>query len=206
MRRFILSRRTLLVGLSSLVAGALIPATPAQARKGGNTPSTLTPREQADLLFMREEEKLARDVYLTLHDLWGHQTFANIALSEQRHMDAVLNLLLKYGLDDPAAGTMIGEFTNRDLQSLYDELIAKGRLSAFDALQVGGIIEETDVQDLVDAIATARLPDIDRVYGNLLNGSYNHLRAFATSIEAMTGVPYEAQVIAQADVDAILAS
>ena len=34
--------------------------------------------------------------------------------------------------------------------------------------------------------------DLDRVYGNLMAGSENHLRAFAGLIENLTGVPYEA--------------
>ena len=42
---------------------------------------------------MREEEKLARDVYLTLYDIWGTPAFNNIASSEQTHMDAVLMLI-----------------------------------------------------------------------------------------------------------------
>ncbi len=62
----------------------------------------LTAAEEEGLLFMREEEKLARDVYLVLFDKWGLRVFENIAESEQRHMDAVLYLLGKYGLDDPA--------------------------------------------------------------------------------------------------------
>ena len=81
------------------------------------------------MLFMREEEKLARDVYLTLYDAWGLTPFASIAVSEQSHMNAML-LLLKYRLPDPAAGKPIGEFTDPDLQALYDTLIARGLGSA----------------------------------------------------------------------------
>jgi len=199
------SRRHFLFGATAVVTAGLIPVTSALARKSAST-AVLNPREVDDLLFMREEEKLARDVYLTLHELWGHQTFANIALSEQRHMDAVLGLLDTYGLPDPAAGKAVGQFENSELQQLHDALIETGRQSVLEALKVGGIIEETDARDLVEAIDTARFPDIDRVYQNLLNGSYNHLRAFASSIEAMTGEAYEAQVISQEEVDAILAS
>jgi len=38
------------------------------------------------LRFMREEEKLARDVYLKLFDTWKLTVFSRIARSEQRHL------------------------------------------------------------------------------------------------------------------------
>ena len=168
--------------------------------------SSLSQAEKTDLLFMREEEKLARDVYLTLYDTWGMAVFSNIASSEQSHMDALLKLLRAYRLPDPAAGNAIGEFSNSNLQSLYDTLMDKGRLSAVDAVQVGGIIEETDMRDLVDAIERSDNADIDATYENLLCGSRNHLRAFARNLESMTSLPYTALVISQDEVDAILAS
>jgi hypothetical protein len=155
---------------------------------------------------MREEEKLARDVYLTLFDVWGTPVFASISTSEQQHMDAILSLLTLYKLPDPTTGKLVGEFVNTSLQALYDTLIARGRQSALDALLVGGVIEETDIRDLNQAIATSRLSNIDKVYTNLLNGTYNHLRAFASNIQALTGQPYVAQVIYQETVDSILGS
>ncbi|MDP2820076.1 MAG: DUF2202 domain-containing protein [Polaromonas sp.] len=169
-----------------------------------SAPATLSPQETTDLLFMREEEKMARDVYLTLNEAWGLAPFANIAASEQRHMDAMLKLLRTYRLADPAAGNLVGEFTNPNLQTPYLMLMNKGRLSALDALQVGGIIEETDIRDLVTASQRTTHGDIDATYDKLLCASRNHLRAFARSLEAMTGQPYAAQVATQAEVDVIL--
>lgn len=168
--------------------------------------SSLSAVEKTDLLFMREEEKLARDVYLTLYESWKLTVFSNIASSEQSHMDALLKLLRTYRLPDPAAGNEIGEFSNPALQSLYNTLIAKGATSALDALQVGGIIEETDMHDLVEAIEHSDNADIDATYESLLCGSRNHLRAFAGSLTSMTGQPYTAQVITQDEVDLILGS
>ena len=166
----------------------------------------LSDDEQADLLYMREEEKLARDTYLTFYDLWDLTIFSNIASSEQMHMNAILKLLKKYNLPDPAADTEIGEFTNATLQSLYNTLIALGETSGLDALKVGGIIEETDMRDIQAAIERSQQRDIDTVYETLLCGSRNHLRSFAQSIVALTGVPYEAQVLSQTEVDEILAA
>lgn len=173
--------------------------------------AALSADEQADLLFMREEEKLARDTYLTFYVLYESSgldlsVFSNIASSEQSHMDAILRLLKKYKLPDPAAGNEIGEFTDEELQDLYDSLIAAGKESLLAALKVGGLIEETDMEDIKAAIERSGKADIDAVYGSLLCGSRNHLRSFARNIEALTQDPYLAQLLEQEEVDEILES
>ena len=198
------SRREMLAMTGALGAAALLPTGEVMAAKRSVNTTTLTTAEKNDLAFMREEEKLARDVYLTLHDIWGTPVFANIATSEQQHMDAILNLLNTYKLPDPTVGKLVGEFVNAELQALYDALIARGKQSALEALMVGGVIEETDIEDLTAAMETSRLSNIDKVYQNLLNGSYNHLRAFASNIQSLTGQPYVAQVVSQDIVDSIL--
>jgi hypothetical protein len=198
-----ISRRSMLTASAVLAISPLIPHGEAAAAPGTPT-KTLTAVEVHDLLFMREEEKLARDVYLTLFEEWNTTIFANIATSEQRHMDAILGLLNTYRLSDPAAGKQIGQFDDRELQDLYRVLIRRGKRSSLSALKVGGFIEETDIEDLQAAMANARLSNIDNVYANLLNGSYSHLRAFARSITAKTGRPYVAQVLPQKTVNAIL--
>jgi hypothetical protein len=108
------------------------------------TAAELTAAEAEGLIYMREEEKLARDVYLALYEQWGMPVFQNIAGSEQAHMDSVLMLLDQYELADPAAGKGAGEFTNPLFQSLYEQLAAQGGLSQADALKVGATIEELD--------------------------------------------------------------
>ncbi len=142
----------------------------------------LTSAEKSWLTTLREEEKLARDVYLVLYEKWQKPIFSNIAASEQRHMDAVKALLVKYGVGDPAAGKGIGEFSNPAFRDLFVRLTAQGSTSLTEALKVGVFIEETDIEDLNAALAVATRPDIKRVYGNLLQGSYNHLDAFEASL------------------------
>lgn len=166
----------------------------------------LSAEEITDLTFMREEEKLARDTYLTFYALWDLPVFSNISNSEQMHMDALLKLLKKYKLPDPAANTEIGEFTNTELQTLYNTLIAKGEVSSLDSLKVGGTIEEKDMRDIKAAIVRSQKDDIDATYESLLCGSRNHLRSFAKNIERVTGAPYVAQILPQIEVDAILQS
>jgi hypothetical protein len=166
----------------------------------------LSEDEKADLAFMREEEKLARDTYLKLYDIWKLSVFSNIASSEQMHMDALLKLLKNYALPDPAAGNEIGEFTNDDLQTLYEQLIDAGDDSKINALKVGGLIEEKDMLDINTAIERSQQQVIDKVYVSLLCGSRNHLRSFAQNIETLTTQPYVAQILTQVEVDAILDS
>jgi hypothetical protein len=182
---------------------------PAFAGKGngmGNNKPTPVPvlsqQEADDLLFMREEEKLARDVYITLYAEWGNAVFDHISQSEQKHMDKILGLLNNYGLQDPALG--FGSFADHELQELFDALVTTGLQSQLDALMVGALIEEVDMEDIVDAMARTDEADILNVYGNLLAGSENHLNAFVKNIEFITGEAYAAQWISQEEVDALL--
>ena len=133
----------------------------------------------ADLLFMREEEKLARDIYVALYEKWGLRPFTNIAASEQRHVDSMVTLLNAYGFEDTTSGNAAGEFDNGSLQALYDELLAKGMTSVADALAVGVLVEQTDIADLQSRIAHTSQADVAAAYENLLAASYNHLDAFS---------------------------
>ncbi|MFM1931319.1 MAG: hypothetical protein RL226_622 [Bacteroidota bacterium] len=157
-------------------------AAPDTTAQHGNEMSTLSASglsadEAAGLLFMREEEKLARDVYTKMYELWGMPVFQNIARSEQNHMDQIKLLLDRYDLTDPALAP--GQFTDPDLQALYDQLVVQGSASLADAMNVGILIEQTDIADLQSRIAQTDNTDIQWVYNNLLNGSYNHLAAFS---------------------------
>ena len=197
-RKFPLLLAAMLMAMSTLFYSAAYSA----------TPLPLSYEEEADLLFMREEEKLARDVYLIFYEKWDLATFSNIASSEQMHMNALLRLLKKYDLPDPAAGNDIGEFTDSDLQTLYATLITAGMAGPLEALMVGGTIEEKDMVDIQAAIERSDHADIDLVYESLLCGSRNHLRAFAQAILAQFGVTYTLQWDESdpAQIDAILTS
>ncbi len=153
---------------------------------------------------MREEEELARDVYLTLYEKWGLPIFQNIARSEQTHMNAVKTLLDRYGPQDPASDE-VGVFTNPDLQALYDQLVSQGSQSMVDALKVGALIEEVDIEDLKSWIAKTNNQDIIMVYENLMKGSRNHLRAFTSQLKSY-GVTYDPQVLPVDEYNEIVSS
>jgi len=152
--------------------------------------------EVEGLAFMREEEKLARDVYTTLYEQWGLPIFLNIAQSEQTHTEAVRDLLVKYDMADPVSEDAIGVFTDKTIQELYDSLVAQGSVSELEALKVGALIEDLDIFDLQRYQVGVDNADITLVYENLERGSRNHLRAFMSQIESRGGT-YEAQHLSQ---------
>lgn len=166
---------------------------------------SLSAAESASLVFMREEEKLAQDVYTYLATVWGGQTrvFGNIARSEATHTEAVRQLLARYSLVDPAATLAAGAYANTTLQDLYTQLVAAGTPSLVEALKVGAAIEEIDIVDLNKALLDIDNQDIVLVYQSLLKGSRNHLRAFVTGLTAQ-GVIYAPQYMALADYQTII--
>ena len=165
----------------------------------------LSTLEATSIQFMREEEKLARDVYLTLYDVWGTPIFVNIADSEQSHTDAVADLIEKYGVEDPVTDNTIGVYTNPYFTEKFNELVALGSESYEKALTVGTLIEELDIADINEQIEIMKHQDIIDVYSNLLKGSRNHLRSFyALDLEA--GIEYTPSFITQEEFDAIVNS
>lgn len=168
-------------------------------------PGDLSDEEAASLTYMREEEKLAHDVYMTLHAQWNLPIFQNIANSEQTHTDAIQELLDGYGLADPTS-TEVGVFTNPDLQALYTQLVAQGSTSLAEALKVGAAIEEIDILDLDEALAQTDNPDIQQVFTNLRKGSENHLRAFTSQLLNQAGEVYQPQYLSPEAYQAIIGS
>ena len=159
--------------------------------------SQLSQEEISGLLFMREEEELARDLYLDLYDDKGLSVFKNISNNaETKHAEAIRILLDTYNLQDPSTGSR-NTYTDPELQALYDDLLNSG-IGSDDlaALRVGALVEETDIRDInthKDNVAAEHY-DIISTYDNLLCGSRNHLRAFAAQIESRTGSVYQTQV------------
>lgn len=164
----------------------------------------LSDEEISGILFMREEEKLARDVYLYLYEIYPLRPFLNISKSEQAHMDAILYLIDTYELVDPVGDNPPGVFQNEELQGLYNELIEKGSKSREEALKVGALIEEVDIIDLQTELEeTAKNEDVIRVFTNLCSASENHLRAFVRVL-ALYDVDYAPLLLDQEEFDRIL--
>lgn len=168
-------------------------------------PEELDDGEIAAILYLKEEEKLARDVYATLALDYDTPIFTNIARSESRHMSLVDLLIGRYQLPDPVQDNSIGVFTNPEIGALYTSLVTQGRQSLVDGLTVGATIEDMDLADLDDLIDTSDNLDIALIAHNLAKGSRNHLRAFVQAL-GRNGGSYEAQYLDADEMAAILAS
>lgn len=161
--------------------------------------------ELASLSHMREEEKLAYDVYVTLYNKWGVSVFKNISESEETHTEAVNTLLEKYNLADPTENHVLGVFQDSTLQSLYNQLVEQGNISQLEAFKVGATIEDLDIYDLLQWKSKIDNQDINYVFDNLTLGSRNHMRSFYSQI-VNAGGTYSAQFISQSELDAIINS
>ena len=150
---------------------------------------TLSGEEAAHIQYIRMEEKLARDVYLSLYNHYAPDPlqaniFLNISNSEQRHMDKVKALMERYGIDDPVEDDTVGVFpdTEDNFAAQYEELVLQGEESYCRALETGVLIEELDIDDIDEALLDVTAPDVGRVLTHLQNGSYNHLNAYTGRI------------------------
>ena len=170
---------SVLLLVSLFVIGSPSPVSAAQAR--------LTSSEAAHLRFIREEEKLARDIYYVLAEMWDLKIFVKIAESEQRHTDAVRLVIEKYVISDPAKATPPGIFANEEVQKLYNVLNERGKASSLEALKIGALTEEKDISDINVAVADTNKPDLLELYSYLKEGSSTHLRGFMAKIKKAGG-------------------
>lgn len=165
----------------------------------------LSQDEKDSILFIREEEKLARDVYLTLSEKHNIQIFRNISSSEQTHMDTMKTLIDKYKLTDSMKSDQRGDFNNPEFTELYNDLVKQGSDSQISALKVGATIEDLDISDLNKRLLTTDNQDIKLAFEKLRAGSENHMRAFVKNLKNQ-GSDYTPQYISQTDYEAIISS
>lgn len=169
-----------------------------------NPSDTISPVETEMLIYMREEEKLARDVYITMYSIYHVPIFNNISKSEQHHMNQVLCLLEYYSIPDPVSADT-GIFTNPDMQALYNDLVTQGSISLNDALTVGATIEDLDISDLEEHIAETSNEAIITIFERLACASGNHIRSFSAWL-TNRGITYVPQYISQEEYDAIIST
>ncbi|WP_432558698.1 DUF2202 domain-containing protein [Granulicoccus sp. GXG6511] len=193
------TRKSFGLAAAAVTAFALLAAVPAYAGPPTDRPdpgtgpratamatAPLSDAEKTDIAFMRDEERLAKELYETFDEKWDVRQFERIAKSEQRHFDAMGRVISRYQLPDPSAGAEVGKYADPALQELWDDWYQRGMESKEAAIAVGIELEKADISDLQEAIETSDNADLDRVYGNLLKGSENHLRAFEAAARGET--------------------
>jgi len=196
------SVETTTVTLTQPVAGAQVTAPTTTTTAS----SQLSPVAKEALVYMVQEEKLARDVYLTLAKMYPNiPIFSNIADSEQTHVNSVLGLLEKYGIKVELGPA--GEFPNKTFTDLYKKLVDIGSKNVTEALKVGCMIEELDIKDLHEWIEKVQnYPDIVKVFEFLMMGSRNHLRSFYWALKNVYGIEYHPQYISVEEFNQIINS
>jgi len=164
--------------------------------------STLTQELKDAIAHMGNEERLAYDIYMNLysyHLAYGDQInqLQNIATrSEQTHVNIVQSLVEKYSLTSEDLSDITSSIADSNtsltdmpsgtyalpaIQTLYDALYTKGTVSVQDALEVGCMVEVTDIDDLDRYITLAEetnASDVKEAFEVLKEGSYNHYWAF----------------------------
>jgi hypothetical protein len=169
--------------------------------------SQITDAEINGIISLREEEKVAYDVYMYLYEKYDNLVFKNIAQNEKDHMIKMKELINTYNLNDPLSGTedSRGVFTNKKMQGLYDEMIMGGNYGVVDAMRASARFEETDIQDLRNNIAISSDPTILAVYQILEASSQDHLRALVKYIKE-EGISYKPSVLSKEEYDKIMAT
>ncbi len=197
-------KNSILLGLLSLVVIFTLDSCEKEDQNSSSDPvsSSLKAEDQEALLFMLEEEKLARDTYQYLDSIYGLQQLANIASSEQKHMDAIVTLLDDYGISYTILPA--GQFSDADLQAYFNLFKHDGQTSDTAALLIGATIEDLDIVDLQEYIDASDNNVLIDVFAKLQCGSRNHIRAFTSSLNTM-GLSYQAQFLSDAELQAILA-
>ncbi|MBN2767118.1 MAG: DUF2202 domain-containing protein [Paludibacteraceae bacterium] len=166
-----------------------------------SNPDSLLSNEEMGLYLMREEEKMAMDIYAYFYEKYQIPIFNNIAKSESKHTSAVLRLVNYFGLKDPALEPT-AEYSNEEIQHLYTKLTSEAN-TIEEALSTGAFIEEYDIADLKKLIAETQNADIKLVYANLLRGSENHIKAFAKQLK-FRGIEYVPQILSQEEYNSII--
>ncbi|NNF36437.1 MAG: DUF2202 domain-containing protein [Saprospiraceae bacterium] len=166
----------------------------------------LNATEKEALLMMIEEEKLARDVYITLGKEYDVKVFKNISDAENRHMEAIECLFEKYDLKNPIEEKALGEFSSRKFQDMYESLVIRGRTDITEALKIGASIEDLDIYDLNELLEsrTTDNDDLKAVFKELAKGSRNHMRAFTKNLKKQNAT-YEVKHITKDQYESIIA-
>ena len=131
----------------------------------------------AQLAYLIQEEKLAHDIYVLAASKHGVNVFENISKSETTHQTAIGSLLAGYSLADPTVGLAPG-LPDPSVQKLYDELALRVNSSQEQAVEVGVLIEKTDIADLQKVVNASPREQVTTVLQRLIAASQRHLQAF----------------------------
>jgi len=135
----------------------------------------LSKEEKTDIQKLREEEKLARDIYIKAYNTYEYFAFVNLYKGEQIHMDNLLNLEMQYMVEDIILPDT-GKYVDESIQNFYNNHLSQITTSATDAFKVGMTTEEMIIYDIQNFENNTEEADILKVYSKIKCWSRNHLR------------------------------
>ncbi len=162
----------------------------------------ITETEAGDLQLLREEEKLARDLFRDWSD--RSELFGAVAHSKQLHFEIVGALLQRHQVTDRTLGGE-GLYVFPQLQTLHQELLARGGSTELEALAAGAELHERDLVGLEEAAGRSQLEDVRASLAEIQRGARNHLRGCVEEL-ALQGVDYAPRLLSPEAFAAIINS
>ncbi|NTV17903.1 MAG: DUF2202 domain-containing protein [Bacteroidales bacterium] len=162
----------------------------------------LTADEIEFIYAVREDEKVARDLYFSFFGTFGLKPFENIGKAEDNHIKATEKLFDYYEIDYPALSEN-GKFENAIRQKLFDSLLLKGT-PELEAFKVMAMLEESNIVEYGEVLKTIANPNIKIVIENLARASANHFKAAIRQITALGGT-YTPALMTQEQYKAVIA-
>ena len=140
---------------------------------------------------MALEEKMAYDFYYMMFNKWNMPAFERIMNAELNHKTLMVKMLEKYGMDNPVNDQLIGQYDDKTLQDLYNDLFSRGNTSLKDAFIAAAELEELDYLDLQKALEAADNADLRVAFTNLQRGTTHHLNAMVMQLKRLYDYDYE---------------
>lgn len=167
--------------------------------------SQYTDADKIGLLFTLQEEKAAYNFYTEMYNKYSLKVFENIMNAEKMHMEHVLNLLNNLNIEATGYTQTAGEFSIKEIEDIYDELMKTGGYSVTDALLASTRYEERDISDLRNYYSKTDNESIKTLYGCLDKASQNHLRAFVRNLKR-EGINYSPRILSSEEFNEIINS
>ena len=170
-----------------------------------NINAQYTDIEKIGLNFTLQEEKAAYDFYSQMYSKYNLRVFENIMKAEKTHQEHVLNVMNKLNIGYEGYTETQGEFSIKEIQDLYDEMLKTGGYSVTDAMLASARYEEKDISDLKKYYSEAQNETIRALYQCLENASHNHLRAFVRNLKR-EGINYSPRILSTEEFNTIINS
>lgn len=181
-------------GVSSMTRANVVPVLDAT--------SPLTADEIEFLYAMREDEKLARDLYAYF---WTRYPTApqiqRISKAEESHIAAIETVLDYYEISYPAMSAP-GVFEDSTRQALYDELALKSE-TMLEAFQTMAFVEDRDLFAYKMVQSQITNANLSLLIENMIKASTNHLKAAIRQIFVRDG-SYTSIYLSAEEYDAII--